>query len=261
MRVLSIRKPERAFLLGGKMKRLIFDIETSPNIGFFWQAGHEIEVGTEFIIKERAVICICWKWAKQKKVHSITWHKGNDKKMLKEFVSILDQADEVLAHNGDNFDIKWLRTRCIYYRIPFKPFITSIDTLKDFRRLFRMNSNRLDYVGEYLGLGRKRNSGGTDTWKRIMMKNDVAAMRKMVRYCKQDVILLEKIWDVLNPYVAPKTHYGTWFNECPECGLQRLRKRNRRVSASGVGKYEMQCQNCGKWCTIPESKLKKIGRV
>ena len=49
--------------------RLFFDIETSPNIGFFWQSGYKLQVPYTNIIKERAIICICYKWENDKKVN------------------------------------------------------------------------------------------------------------------------------------------------------------------------------------------------
>jgi hypothetical protein len=50
-------------------KRLFYDIETSPNIGLFWQSGYKLNIDHSNIIQERAIICICWKWEGQKEVH------------------------------------------------------------------------------------------------------------------------------------------------------------------------------------------------
>ena len=97
-------------------KRLYFDIETSPNIGFFWQAGYKLNIPHDNIIKERAVICIAYKWAHENKVHCLEWNKGEDKQLLKEFLEILNEADEIVGQNSDNFDVKWLRTRCLKHK-------------------------------------------------------------------------------------------------------------------------------------------------
>lgn len=165
-------------------KRLFFDIETSPNIGFFWQAGYDLKVTHECIIEERAIICVCWKWAGQAKVHSLQWDGDqSDKALLKAFMPTLLEADEAIGHNGDRFDIPWLRTRCLFYDIPFPPQITTIDTLKAARGKFNFNSNKLDYIGKYLGLGGKAPTGGFDTWKDIKLKNCPKAMVRMVKYC------------------------------------------------------------------------------
>ena len=240
-------------------KRLFFDIETSPNIGFFWQAGYEIDVDAYNIITERAIICICWKWEDEKKVHSLSWDKNqDDKKMLQEFVKVMDTADEVIGHNGDRFDIKWVRTRAIFHKIDFPPKIISIDTLKNCRSLFRMNSNKLNYVAKYLGIGKKIETGGFDLWRKIILDKDKQSLEKMIKYCKNDVILLEKLWDRLNPYVAPKTHIGNWTNECPECGSDNIKKSKTIKLASGYVRCQMKCSNCGKYHTLPPSKLIKV---
>jgi DNA polymerase elongation subunit (family B) len=88
-----------------KRKRLYFDIEVSPNIGFFWNPGHKISISYENIIHERAIICICYKWEYEKKVSFLTWDsKQCDKAMLKEFIKVANEADEMVGHNGDRFD-------------------------------------------------------------------------------------------------------------------------------------------------------------
>ena len=102
---------------GKKFKRLYFDIETSPNVVFSWNVGYKLNIDHKSILKERAIICICWKWEGESKVHYLTWNKGDDKKMVQEFAKIINSADEVLGHNGDAYDIKWLRTRCIYHGV------------------------------------------------------------------------------------------------------------------------------------------------
>ncbi len=44
-------------------KYLIEGNIVSPNIGMFWEAGYKLNIGTENIVKERAIICIwCARW-------------------------------------------------------------------------------------------------------------------------------------------------------------------------------------------------------
>jgi hypothetical protein len=54
MKLLNFQMPPDGF------KRLFYDIETSPNIGFFWSSSYKANIPHDNIIKERAVICICW---------------------------------------------------------------------------------------------------------------------------------------------------------------------------------------------------------
>lgn len=184
-------------------RKLFFDIETSPNIVFSWRIGNKITLSHDNIIQERGVICVCWKWEDEDEVHSLEWDKGDDKQLLEEFSKIIDSADEIVTQNGDVYDVKWLRTRCIFHNIPISPKFNSIDTLKLAKSGFYFNSNKLDYMGSYLGVGKKIKTE-FDLWKDIVLHNDPAAMKKMVEYCKEDVRVLERVYNKLKPYCPIK---------------------------------------------------------
>ena len=232
-------------------KRLFFDIEVSANLGMFWQSGFKISIGPESIIKERAIICICYKWEGERECHSLTWDsKQCDKKMLATFVKIANEADELIGHNGDRFDLAWIRTRCLYHGIQMFPKYVTIDTLKVARSKFKFNSNKLNYIAKFLGIGQKIHTD-LDLWKNIMLNRDKVAMDKMVKYCKNDVILLEKVYKHLSTHIEPKTHFGVVDGNdrgsCPECGSKELTISQTRYSATGVKKFAMQCKNCNKF--------------
>lgn len=234
-----------------KRRRLFFDVETSPNVGLFWQAGYKQKIDYSNIIKERAIICICYKWEDEKEVYAITWDgKQNDKKLLEKFIEVANQATELVGHNGDKFDLPWIRTRCLYHRIPMFPHYTTIDTLKISRSKFKFNSNRLNYIADYLGIGQKIKTE-FDLWKKIVLNNDKAAMDKMVKYCKKDVLLLERVYSHLKTHVAPVSHYGVIFGQdrgsCPECGSDDLTKVNSRTTATGLKKIQLKCNTCGRY--------------
>ena len=191
-----------------KKKVLIWDIETSPNIGFFWRPGYKVTLTHDNILKERAIICICWKWAGERKVHHLTWDKNQcDKKMVKEFLKVAKEADELVAHNGDHFDMKWFNTRVLFHELGPVPQWKTVDTLKIARKYFNFNSNRLDYLGKFL-FGEGKISTSFNLWYDICINNCPTAMDKMVKYCKQDVRLLEKVWKELEPYSTVKSHVG-----------------------------------------------------
>jgi len=233
-----------------KRKRLFFDIETSPNIGLFWEAGWKKNIDYSNIIKERAIICICWKWEDEKEVHEAHWDaKQNDKTLLERFIKVANVADELVGHNGDKFDLAWIRTRCLYHKIDIFPKYTTIDTLKVARQSFKFNSNKLNYIADFLGLGQKIKTE-FGLWKDIVLNKDKVAMDKMIKYCKKDVILLEQVFKTLKNHIPPKTHYGVIFGgdrgSCPECGSDELVVNNRIVRASGLKKIQYRCKTCGK---------------
>lgn len=234
-----------------KRKRLYFDLESSPNIGFFWEAGYKKNIDSSNIIKERAIICICYKWEDSKDVHSLQWdHKQNDKRMIEAFIKVANEADELVGHNGDRFDLAWIRTRCLFHGLSMFQKYTTIDTLKIARSKFKFNSNKLNYIADFLGFGEKIKTDFS-LWRNIVLNKDPKAMADMIKYCKKDVILLEKVHKELAKHMDAKTHYGVIFGAdrgtCPECGSDDLAINKRKVLASGLKKIQYQCKTCYKY--------------
>lgn len=230
------------------IKRLFFDIETSPMLVYSWRIGNKISLSHENIVKHWGVITICYKWEFEDEVHSLTWDNQDDKEILKEFVKIALQADEMIGHNGDRFDIKKIRTRCIYHRIPMMPKYRTLDTLKKSRGNFYFDSNKLDFIGDYLRLGRKMQHEGFSLWVRCL-NNDQEALNTMVEYCMRDVVLLEDVYHALEHYIKPNTHAGVhnglpkW--SCPICASESVKFVKTDVTQKGTLSRVIQCDDCG----------------
>lgn len=228
--------------------RLFFDIETSPNIVYTWRAGWNITITPESIIEERRIICISYKWEGKDKVHRLTWDENqDDKKMLISFINIANTADELIAHNGDRFDIKWIRTRCIYHRIPMFPQYRTLDTLKKAKSGFYFNSNKLDYIAKFLNVGAKMETGGYDLWKNVMA-NDLDALKTMGEYCDQDVIVLEAVYQEMKGYFKQNTHEGVLEGRfkfsCPSCSSTKVEYLKLNTTPMGAIRRLMNCNIC-----------------
>ncbi len=96
-----------------EIKRLFFDIETSyyvvPTFQFW-----KVNINTDNILRDKKIICICYKWQYEDEVHTLVWDsKQDDSKLIKDFIQVIKHADEIVAHNGDKFDMKELRTRAL----------------------------------------------------------------------------------------------------------------------------------------------------
>jgi len=229
-------------------KRIFFDIEVSPNVMLSWRSGYKLSLGPENILKERAIICICWKWEGKDEIHSLTWDKKQcDKAMLKTFIKELNKADEICGHNSDRFDVKWLRTRCLFHGINVFPRYQSLDTLKMAKSGFLFNSNKLDYIAQFLEVGKKTETGGFDLWKKIVLDKDSEALQLMVDYCKNDVTILEGVYQKLEPYVEHKFNYATLHGEekycCPQCGSYEIKLRKTYTTKMGTMRHSMGCSN------------------
>ena len=237
------------------IRRLFFDIETSPNLVLSWRVGYRINIDSDNIVKERAIICAAWKWAGSKEVRGEVWdEQQSDKDLLGAFLDSAHEADELVGHNGDKFDLPWIKTRCLYHGYQTFPKYKTIDTLGWARRNFYFNSNRLNYLGQYLGCGGKIKTEFR-LWKDVVLNNDRKKLEQMARYNKRDVVLLEQVYDRLAGHVNPKTHIGVlnggdkWT--CAYCGSDDVHcSKTKRVTQTGTVQKQMLCGNCGRYYTI-----------
>ena len=174
-------------------------------------------------------------------------------------------ANGYLMHNCDKYDIPWVRTRCLYHGIQMLPDIKSLDTLKKVRGRFLLNSNKLDYLGQFLGVGKKQDTGGFDLWKSILLDKDPEALKKMVAYCKQDVNLLEQVYNKITNYIKPNTHAGVLDDgnaaSCPNCGSINYNLIKPVTSPAGALTYQLQCTDCNKFYKLNKSNYQKISNV
>ena len=241
------------------IKRLYFDIETSFNIIGDFACGYNKHIGYNQILEERKIICICYKWEGKPKVYSLKWDKNKcDKKMIKDFLRVLNQADEIVAHNGDRFDVKWIRGRCFVHGLDMMPSYNTVDTLKESRRQFNFNSNRLDYLSKITG-GKGKLHTDWDMWVKITLYNHKPSLDKMIKYCKVDVLELERVHKLMKPYIKPKVAIErSIYSECPECGSGNTKINQRHTLASGVRRVTIKCKDCGKYHTITDKKFGKV---
>jgi uncharacterized protein YprB with RNaseH-like and TPR domain len=230
-------------------KRLFFDIETCPNIGFFWSAGYKLNIPAHNVIQERRVICISYKWEDENVVYNLSWDNNKcDKSLLQEFSKVLLEADEVIGHNSDRFDIPWLRGRALYHRIPFPIYIKSLDTYVKSKAQFNLNSMKLDYLAKFLNVGGKIEDGGWDSWVKITLYNDQEALDKMIKYCNNDVIILEDVFKEISSYIKLNSHVGVYNNlskcSCPNCASENVHYLKPWITNTGTIQRIMVCENC-----------------
>lgn len=236
-----------------KPKILLFDIETSPNIAYVWGKYEQNVLGD--YLQERMIISVAWKWLGEKEVHVMcvpdfykpSKSKIKNKKLIEKLHSLFVAADIIVAQNGDNFDIKMANTEFAHYGLTPPPPHKTVDTLKVARSKFRFNSNKLDDLGARLGLGRKVKTGGFDLWLGCL-RGEKKSWERMKSYNVQDVILLEKIYLKLKPWMTnhPNINVIDGVDGCPGCGSMHLNSRGWQLMPTGR-KRRFQCMDCGAW--------------
>lgn len=240
-----------------KLKRLFLDIETSPNVVYSWRVGYKIQISADNILEERKIVCVAFKWEHEKTVRALHWDGDmDDRAMLEALLPVMNEADEIVMHNGDKFDLPWIRTRCLFHRLPMPPDHKTVDTLQQARRKFYFNSNRLDYISRYSGRKGKLKTEFS-LWKKVCGDNDRAALAYMVKYCKGDVFELEAAYKIIAPYVTHKTHAGVIAGHdrwsCPHCASKNVGANGLRITAAGTKYHRMQCKDCCRWYRINDA--------
>jgi len=238
-----------------KPRIVLYDLETSHNLAAVFQLKQQDNyIPYDNIIQERYIICASWKVLGEKAVHAVSVlddpkrfakHPQDDFHVCTVLHQVLSESDVIVAHNGDQFDQKFVAARFLIHGLDPLPPITSIDTLTVARSRFLFNANHLDYLGNILKVGRKKPTTG-GLWLRVL-KGDASAVREMVKYNKQDVALLERVFLKLRPYMANHVNRELYGEQgCPRCGSRRVQARGLHRAISRA--YQRwHCQACGGW--------------
>jgi predicted PolB exonuclease-like 3'-5' exonuclease len=228
------------------MKILLLDIESSPNVAHVWGLWQQ-NVGINQLMESSYVLCWAAKWLGEDEIIFDSVHQSKPKKMLKGIYDLLNAADAVIHYNGTKFDIPTLNKEFLLHNyVPPSPY-KQIDLLRVARSQFRFPSNKLDYVAQRLGLGKKQEHEGHDLWVKCM-NGDKDAWKRMETYNIQDVVLLESLYCRLLPWIKnhPNSNLFADSPVCPTCAGTQLQKRGSAVSSTGT--YQRyQCKDCGSW--------------
>jgi hypothetical protein len=227
------------------LRLLHLDIETAPHLSATWGLFQQ-NVALDQLLQPGFTLCWAAKWHGEKEVMFQSVMTG-ERRMIRTVHSLLNEADAVCHYNGTKFDIPTLQKEMLLQGLkPPAPF-KQIDLLKTARSRFRLASNKLDFVAQALGLGSKTKHKGMALWLGCMNKNK-EDWRVMEEYNKQDVLLLEKVYGRLLPWIVghPNLSSMTGSDCCPKC--ESTSKQARGWAVTAAGRYQrFQCLDCGGW--------------
>lgn len=240
------------------MKILLLDIETAPNKAYVWGLWDQ-NIYLDQIEEPGYVLCWAAKWLGDKKIMFNSLHDSSSEDMINEVHTLVDEADVVIHYYGTRFDMPTLNQEFLFWGLnPPSPY-KQIDLLKTVKAKFRLPSNKLDYVAQYFKLGAKLPHKGMRLWRGCMAM-DPKAWKIMERYNKQDVVLLEKLYDILLPWISNHPNTGLYVDTdipvCNHCGSTHLQKRGTYHTAT-MSYQRYQCQGCGSWLKERTSSLSK----
>ena len=241
-------------------KVLLFDIETTPLTVKTWHTGKQ-RISFDQIMEEWFLLSYSGKWLFDSKVFGSVLtpnevlHK-DDFRITKEIWNYFNQADVIIAHNGNGFDIPKSQTRFLAHKLaPPSPFQT-IDTLLIARKNFRLSSNKLDYIGQLM-LNERKLHTEYSLWLRCL-EGDPQALSDMLTYNKQDVLLLEDIYVLLRPWVKNHPNMAIFMEahepSCPNCGSTDIKECGYYTTS--VNRFlAFRCNSCGAVCRSRKSDV------
>ena len=227
------------------MRILLLDIETAPHKVYSWGLWNQ-DINPDNIIEQGYTLCWAAKWLDQKQTMFNSVHETSRKKMVKQIYDLICEADAIIHYNGTKFDMPILNQEFLFDSLDPPSSYSDIDLLKTARKQFRLPSNKLDYVAQYLGLGSKTKHKGMIMWHDCMA-GCPKAWRVMKKYNKQDVRLLEKVYYVLLPWIHNHPNWGHYVEGgcCRNCGSKRIKKDGwERKTIVPYQRY--RCLDCGR---------------
>lgn len=244
------------------MKILFFDIETLPGAWLAFQAKTEW-LNPKFMLHPPFMLSWAARWGGEKRMHSeiltpAEVEAQDDSRIVANLAALFEEADYVVAHNADRFDIPMLNGFVATNSLPPLRRVQSIDTLKIAKGSLRQVYNSLDELAKALGVPNKIKTDG-DLWRDCYF-GDELALRKMLRYNRQDVVVLEGVYDRLIPYAKtlPRLvdpEYGGQL-ACDRCASESVRRDG--IYRTPVNSYQRRrCNDCGH-CWRDSKALKEL---
>lgn len=246
-----------------KKKVLFWDIETNPGLFYGWSMRYE----PFYQLKGTSVSCVAYKWEHENKVHTIRLSKSehlkdarDDKSIIEKMSKVINEADVMIAHNGDSFDWKKFNARVLHHNLPPLKKPKLVDTLKMVRSQMKFDSHKLGDLCKQLEVSLK-----IENEKNLFVKALTCwkSYKKLYKYCVGDVIALEDVYNKLKPYCKPAYHVGRLDGKdfsCASCGSEKIVKWGTFITVYSE-KQRLRCKDCGFTGNVDvSSKKRKLTR-
>lgn len=248
-----------------KPKILYIDIENSRMVVEFetYSLYNIDKIHPKHVKHDWYITCAAWAWLDNQKkkigkietvaVNDFKTYKKNfrdDRLLVKKLHEVISQADLIVGHNSDQFDIKKVNYKFIKYGLPPIDLPPTVDTLKSARKYAKSTSNTLYYLAKEFGVSMK-----IDLDKGVMHKADAGcekSLKKLVRYNKGDIKAGSEVYFKLLPYIRNHPNLAKMLNpdfhkdrpECGACGHKKVVKDGTILTKTG--RYQRyQCKKCG----------------
>lgn len=245
---------------------LITDVETAPALAWVWRFWKE-NVAPKQVVDNPYLLSWAAKWLDDDSIFYQDKSNQSEKSMLMGLHKLLDEADIVVAHNAQKFDIPTINARFLANGLaPPSPYKV-VDTLIVAKKEFRFPSNSLEYLANALELNIKKGGHkkfpGFVLWLEVM-RNNPEAWEEMRLYNVDDILVLEELYKKFLPYIRNHPNVGNFDDAtdvvCPKCGGHHVQYRGYAHTA--VSKYRrFQCLSCFGWGRVRVAEKNKAKGV
>lgn len=240
---------------------IVFDLETGPDMREALEVWPQLSnyYGQTLKGQVQTLLCFGWKVFGSDSVEvKCAWEfpgwandVNDDRELVAYAREVLSSADAIITQNGRNFDYPVLQTRLLKLGMEtLDPKILHIDTKTASRGKLSFISNSLNNMGRFLLDEMKLEHSGWQLWVKTL-RRDAEAAELMQKYCAQDVLLLEKLYRKLRPYLSQIPNHNLFSplkeKSCPACGSSRLKSEGKRHTKTRSYRRYI-CQDCRTWC-------------
>jgi len=203
-------------------KVLIFDLETSPELGYVWGRFKQFLAPVQ--VKQRSFL-LTWsaKWLgseevladaipNYRKVPKGGYGEEDDFEVVSSVWRLLDECDVAIAHNGIRFDFTYLNSRFAYHGLGMPSAFKMVDTCKIAKKYFRFPANSLKELGIYLGIETPKLDTDFQLWIDCMAGKG-EAWKYMVEYNVYDVKLLEEVYLRIRAYDKSHPNMALYYED------------------------------------------------
>ena len=122
----------------------------------------------------------------------------SDVRIVKSAIKEIEKYDRVVTYYGSRFDIPYVRSRALRHKVTFPAYKNLYHTDLYFvaRSKFRLHSNRLKAICEFLNIPAKNHPFSMDLWEKAGA-GDEEALKTVLTHCDEDVWSTNEVLTVL----------------------------------------------------------------
>ena len=249
------------------LKILTLDIENAPMLSFHWGLWQQDVQQSMRIPENRSyMMSVAAKWLGNDEVFYYETRNEDDSEITAAILKLLDEADIVVGHNAQKFDMKKINAYAALNGLePPSPYRV-VDTMLIAKKHFAFERNTLEYLSSVLCSSQKsahKKFNGFELWSECIKGNE-EAWKEMKHYNIQDVRVTEELYLILRPWAKGHPSVNVLANstkyKCVACASTNLAKNG--YSLTNTSKFQRyKCGDCGSYSRGRTNLLSKEVRA